>query len=517
MTELSGLTQLGYVRASRRLGPSAWWGRLATGAGAAMIAVAMPQPSDADPWFADPISIALTRQPRVLGVGHFNEDVYGDVVVGVATGETEEAQIFLGDATGQLTLDATLPINYTWYRIAVGDFNGDGRDDIAVSERPSKVFYADGNHEYPGPAVTVPNGLNSVSYYWQMEAADIDSDGYCDLVGTLPASPPLNKFYINWGSPTGLSPGPTILELNMIDDIECFWWDFSSIYQYDLADMDADGDIDISFTGSYEYPGLCGVRRRGLGIWHSVGSRLFAPAPQWILKEDVAGSERFFSPAAVSLGTDADMDIVFGSNAEDSLLVVRGQGGLQWGTPEILDMLWSAHRWETIDSDDLVDAIVAYGPNTWVFQGHADGSMLNVQGIHTVMWDPEFQDVDADGDQDLIGTDPTAHLLHYVENLTPNVASNDGPDRRATREMRVVPSVTHNGPVRISWLAGSEAVDRCSIFDSAGRRLWVSGRLEGTTSVVWPLIDERGNEVASGSYWARGSATMTPVRILVVR
>jgi len=143
-----------------------------------------------------------------LSSGDFNGDGYDDIACGVPyfdRGETDEGVVFVwhGSAVGLNNGTNGDTTNYAWitesnqegaelgYRLAVGNFNGDGYDDIAVGA-PN---YDDG--ETNEGAVFVWNGsasgLNNF-YAWKAEsnqsdaymhictAGDINNDGYDEII-----------------------------------------------------------------------------------------------------------------------------------------------------------------------------------------------------------------------------------------------------------------------------------------------------------------------------------------------
>lgn len=126
---------------------------------------------------------------RRLAVGDFNRDRQPDLV-GV-DGVKRVVRVFLNDA-GSFSPDASkmselLPGSARWERgephIAVGDFNGDGKPDVAVtgasfSEMSVDVLLGNGDGTLGAPT-THRVGTKAI---WRLLAADVNKDGKSDLV-----------------------------------------------------------------------------------------------------------------------------------------------------------------------------------------------------------------------------------------------------------------------------------------------------------------------------------------------
>jgi len=94
--------------------------------------------------------------PFGLAVGDFNEDGNLDLAVVEPGSGTGAVAIFLGDGKGGFKLSARYAIGAASGRIAVGDFDGDGHIDIAVTNSPFTgtgsvmTFFGDGHGEFHG-------------------------------------------------------------------------------------------------------------------------------------------------------------------------------------------------------------------------------------------------------------------------------------------------------------------------------------------------------------------------------
>lgn len=139
--------------------------------------------------------------PAQLDVGDFNEDGFGDVVAtltdkgavsvlfGDGVGAGDFAKVGATDQFLSLTIGATADAK-TARDVKVGDFNGDGHADVAVSAEALNavaIFSGDGEGGFSEPKL-VPTG--DASAPTRLAVGDLNDDGVDDLavVGTVAAS-----------------------------------------------------------------------------------------------------------------------------------------------------------------------------------------------------------------------------------------------------------------------------------------------------------------------------------------
>lgn len=168
------------------------------------------------------------------------------------------------------------------------DFNGDGYPDVAVGAPMAAL----GNTEGGAGAVSVlfggPGGLSSTHkqvltwpdrsgitypedarYGMTLRSADLDHDGYADLVGRIWGSRTDGgkgvTLGVNWGGPSGLSKNVTLLKSVPGDQVD-------GTGDLDVGDVDGDGFADIA-VGDVRRGGhvLHGPVARD-GKWSRVGS-----------------------------------------------------------------------------------------------------------------------------------------------------------------------------------------------------------------------------------------------------
>jgi hypothetical protein len=156
--------------------------------------------------FSQPNDIlGIGNQPSAVGVGDFNGDGTPDLAIVLS--EQSAVQILLGDGQGGFTFNTpipgvlTAPCNNGYVRsrcsIAVGDFNHDGKPDLAITSDlaseysldPPVVPFQPDNRVYVllgnGDATFTPasgSPFSVGSYPVQVKIGDFNSDGLQDLV-----------------------------------------------------------------------------------------------------------------------------------------------------------------------------------------------------------------------------------------------------------------------------------------------------------------------------------------------
>jgi hypothetical protein len=133
-----------------------------------------------DGTFREPILYTGGYYPVAVAVGDFNGDHRLDLAV--VDYDDGGVWILLGKGDGKFGKPAGLSIGTFPSSVAVGDFNGDGHLDLAVTDWASNetsvvsVLLGNGDGSF-GPAANFPNGYNSTA----LVAADFNGDGNLDV------------------------------------------------------------------------------------------------------------------------------------------------------------------------------------------------------------------------------------------------------------------------------------------------------------------------------------------------
>ena len=126
---------------------------------------------------ATPVSPATGAQPLSIAVGDFNGDGKPDLAV--ANSGSNTVTILLGNGDGTFTRAASPATGNTPEFVAVGDFNGDGKQDLAVANSGSNtVTILLGNGDGTFTAAASP-ATGSTPY--SIAVGDFDGNGKADL------------------------------------------------------------------------------------------------------------------------------------------------------------------------------------------------------------------------------------------------------------------------------------------------------------------------------------------------
>lgn len=132
---------------------------------------------------------------------------------------------------------ATLPSSWGGAPIAVGDFNGDGDEDIVLLRPPGnavQVFFGHGDGTFAAP-VTIQDGLSSAG---ALAKGDFNNDGRMDVVVANATS-----VSILFGSANGSFGKPHVTTT----DLNAASYGFSSLIMT-VADLNVDSHLDVAVT-----------------------------------------------------------------------------------------------------------------------------------------------------------------------------------------------------------------------------------------------------------------------------
>ncbi len=275
--------------------------------------------------FQGPVCSAL-RQPSAGGqqapgsivVGDFNGDGKLDLAVSNGEDGTNSVSVFLGNGDGTLQAPVNSPAGTGPITLAAGDFNGDGKLDLVVYNLAQgtvtttflSVLLGNGDGSFQSP-VTYTSGMSISS----VGVGDFNGDGKLDIVLTNEsAASPALYFLAGNGDGTFRTPqnAQTILEFDSISSV---------------ADLNGDGKLDILLTNPYGIANLPSTR-----LLFGKGDGTFQPVVNYSVGTSSSGNACKPAGAVDALSADARLDLVFCQGNADPTFLVGYQLGNGSGT-----------------------------------------------------------------------------------------------------------------------------------------------------------------------------------------
>ncbi len=151
------------------------------------IFVFLGQPNGA---FANPVEYAAGAHPGAVAIDDVNGDGKLDLVVFNAGVGSNSIVVLLGngDGTFKTAINAgssNSQLNYSYGNLAIGDFNGDGKKDLVLSD--GEILLGNGNGTFAASVFTLPINL-SASGGGIPVVGDFNHDGKLDIAMNLPST-----------------------------------------------------------------------------------------------------------------------------------------------------------------------------------------------------------------------------------------------------------------------------------------------------------------------------------------
>ncbi|MBK9488286.1 MAG: choice-of-anchor D domain-containing protein [Haliscomenobacter sp.] len=120
--------------------------------------------------------------PLAIAIGDFNNDGLQDIATANSNNFNHSVSIRMGDGTGSFTGNTTIPVGEDPYSVAIGDFNGDGKQDFATANYTSNsvsIRLGDGSGGFSG-STEIPVGGGAYGAY-AVAIGDFNGDGKQDI------------------------------------------------------------------------------------------------------------------------------------------------------------------------------------------------------------------------------------------------------------------------------------------------------------------------------------------------
>lgn len=286
--------------------------------------------------------------------------------------------------------------------IASGDIDGDGDNDLVAAAGGANEIRFFENTAGDGSAWSETVVQTGFTFAHWVDVGDVDGDGDLDVMGVA-----LNSNRISWFENTA-GDGSSWTEQNLSSS-------FTGAHTVHGADMDADGDMDIA-----------GVALNGDQVtwWENTAG----DGSAWTSYTIDGSFDGAHSVATGDVDGDGDLDVL-GTAANDSIVVywenetihrkaIYPEGILVDGT------LLGAASLSTADingdgNQDLLAVTAGNNNVAWWDNASGDGSVWNRTTVDTTLnlaRSVTANDVDGDGDMDMLVAGLNANLIVWYEN-----------------------------------------------------------------------------------------------------
>ena len=301
-----------------------------------------------DGTFANAVYYPVDAGPYSVVVGDFNGDGKPDLAV--ANAYSNNVSILLGNGNGTFAPAVNYAVGNEPLSVAIGDFNGDGKVDLAVANGNSNnvsILMGNGNGTFqPAANYAAGNGPRSVA------VGDLNGDGKLDLAVANVNS---NNVSILIGNGNGTFASAVNYGVG------------ATPYAVTLGDLDGDGVVDVAASD---------YGSDTVSFLHNTGNGTFAPAI------DYEVGLKPWGLAVADLNGDTKNDLVVADSDSRDVSVVLANGNGTLGAARAYAAGMSPHAIATGDfnHDGKLDLAVANGgtgfqtSNVSIMLGQGDGT-----------------------------------------------------------------------------------------------------------------------------------------------
>ncbi|HEC77973.1 MAG TPA: T9SS type A sorting domain-containing protein [candidate division WOR-3 bacterium] len=461
-------------------------------------------------------------------------DVDGDGDMELIVGSWHHLYVYNHDGTQY----PGWPRSYgTFSSSTLEDLDSDGDMEIIYPGKGSVlyVFEADGSN-FPGFPVTIPD--SSPNYIGACSVADIDGDGFCEIVAGLnrpaPSANP-SKVYV-WKSDGSILSGFPVYTCGTVEAPV-------------IGDLDGDGTKEI-IAGAY-----CNGEHDSVYVWNNEG----VLEPGWPVEAQACLRS---TPSLGDLDLDGDLEILIGGmdwvswrgqvyafhhdgTPVQNWPVSVGTGGNITSSPIIAD----------IDGDTSQVEVIFKGADT-IYAFHADGTQVNGfpyflddQSMTPPKPTPAVGDLDSDGDIEMAFASVAGeiHFFDEPEQCFPDImlwtmyrhdCRNTGFYYSKNTGIKSSGKIGKSSSIKLSCnpnpfskttvisfqcpLISEKEKITLSIYDLSGRLVesfrFTTDHLAPSTAVIWDGRDDSGKKLSSGVYFLRfetGEVSLTKKLLLL--
>ncbi len=291
------------------------------------------------------------------------------------------------------------------------DVDNDGDEDfvltknvfLGTSNSSSIVLFKNlGNNQFD---YTYSKTLSSIRYASNIEAIDVDGDGYKDLC-TYSRDQSATSFSLSWykNDSTGIFGAEQIISSSSFGN--------SGIYSFDI---DLDGDLDLV---TYTISSNINIQ------WYENNGTGTLPSPQSIFLSTAPSNTFSFKMTYGNLDNDLDNDIIIFK--DDTLSWIENLGNTSFSSPKVIsegnnNSVSTANSIEVgdLNNDGNLDVLNTTSLQILWHKNLGLGSFEEDILISRNTIEPtsiEFEDIDTDGDIDILVTSLSDDKLSWFEN-----------------------------------------------------------------------------------------------------
>jgi sugar lactone lactonase YvrE len=334
----------------------------------------------------NPQNLTTTTGTQAVAVGDFNGDGIPDLAIS-AGGPEQPLAILLGNANGTYTAAPALSFfTYSFAPIFVADFNGDGKQDLAIlNANAGTVTILLGNGD--GTFDLAPSSPVTGSNPTRFAVGDFNGDGIPDLAVNSGSSTSLSIFL-------GVGNGTfdAALETPALG---------GAPFAIALGDFNGDGNLDLAVTDTYADT---------ISILLGAGNGKFTEGTS--LHSGSIGSPIVAADLFQSGKVDLAVAVVGSNGANDSLTILTGKGDGTFTTPavgtSVSSNAFSSLLVADFNGDGIPDLALTDSNNAVfsVFVGNTSGKFTANSAILPVINEDQLAtaaaDINGDGRADLL-------------------------------------------------------------------------------------------------------------------
>jgi protocatechuate 3,4-dioxygenase beta subunit len=247
------------------------------------------------------VTLTVGTQPSSVAVGDFNGDGKADLAV--TNGGSNTVTILLGNGDGTFTTGASYPAGTNPASVSVGDFNADGIPDVVVLDNISSgnavnILLGRGDGTFQS-AVTYTSGGTGATF---VAVADFNLDGKADLAVANSSS---NSVAILVGNGDGTFGAPVLTTTGSVPKA------------FAVGDFNLDGKTDLAVPNSADGT-LAILLGKGDGTFTTAFSYSLGGTP--------------IAAASGSINSDNNPDLAVLNSANNTVSILFGNGDGSFGT-----------------------------------------------------------------------------------------------------------------------------------------------------------------------------------------